>query len=155
MDTFGEFRPSAAEAMMVVADQMRTLKGEEEEEKDYRAKRLAQKLRIWMLKFLSRQILSRSDVGKMDELEEMEQVARILEQTEVTDVDHKKKERLGQTESETEGESSAARESDRAKVPVGRKDQEQGGKAEKVRQRPSVNEWIGWWILMKRWRASQ
>ena len=104
MDTFGGFGPSAAEAMMVVADQMRTLKGEEEEEKDYRAKRLAQKLRIWMLKFLSRQILSRSDVGKMDELEEMEQVARILEQTEVTDVDHKKKERLGQTESETESE---------------------------------------------------
>lgn len=104
MDTFGGFGPSATEAMMVVVDQMRTLKGEEEEEKDYRAKRLAQKLRIWMLKFLARQVLSRSEVGKLDEMEEMEQVARILERTEVADVDAKERERGGETETEDEGE---------------------------------------------------
>lgn len=40
-----------------------------------------------MLKFLARQVLSRSEVGKLDEMEEMEQVARILERTEVADVD--------------------------------------------------------------------
>ncbi len=78
MDTFGGFGPSAAAALEVVANQMRTLKGEEEEEKGYKAKRLAQKLRVWMLKFLARQVLSRSAVGKLEEEEEMEEMSRTL-----------------------------------------------------------------------------
>ncbi len=72
MDTFGGFGPSASEALEVVANQMRTLKGEEEGEKEFRAKRLAQKLRVTMLRFVGRQILSRSKVGRMEERVEEE-----------------------------------------------------------------------------------
>ena len=70
MDTFGGFGPSAAEAIEIVADQMRTLKGEEESEKEFKAKRLAQKLRVVVLRFVARQILSRTDVGRLEEKSE-------------------------------------------------------------------------------------
>jgi hypothetical protein len=67
MDTFGGFGPSATEALEVVADQIRTLKGEEEDEKEYKAKRIAQKLRVVMLRFVARQILSRTNVDRIED----------------------------------------------------------------------------------------
>ena len=73
MDTFGGFGPSAAEALGVVADQLRTVKGEDEDDKEFRAKRIAQKLRIVMLRYVARQILSRSNVGRMEEIQEEEE----------------------------------------------------------------------------------
>ena len=73
MDTFGGFGPSAAAALGVVADQLRTVKGEEEDHKEYRAKRIAQKLRIVMLRYVARQIISRSDVGRTEEIQEGEE----------------------------------------------------------------------------------
>ena len=73
MDTFGGFGPSAAEALGVVADQLRTVKGEEEDDREYRAKRIAQKLRIVMLRYVARQILSRSNVGRTEEIQDEEE----------------------------------------------------------------------------------
>ena len=73
MDTFGGFGPSAAEALGVVADQLRTVKGEDEDDREYRAKRIAQKLRIVMLRYVARQILSRSNVGRTEEIQDEEE----------------------------------------------------------------------------------
>ena len=90
MDTFGGFGPSAAEALEVVADQMRTLKGEEDQEKEFRAKRLAQKLRITMFRAMGHQILARASVGRLEEMEaqtEWEEESEEEEEEEASDVE--------------------------------------------------------------------
>lgn len=90
MDTFGGFGPSASEALEVVADQMRTLKGEEDQEKEFRAKRLAQKLRITMFRAMGHQILARASVGRLEEMEaqtEWEEESEEEEEEEASDVE--------------------------------------------------------------------
>ena len=103
MDTFGGFGPSASEALEVVADQMRTLKGEEDQEKEFRAKRLAQKLRITMFRAMGHQILARASVGRLEEMEaqtEWEEESEEEEEEELTDKEEDEEEKKKREEEE-------------------------------------------------------
>ncbi len=74
MDTFGGIGPKAKEALMTIANEVRRMKNEEEEDKGSETKRMAQKLRLKCLKAVANQILYRSCVGELEEgtKEEME-----------------------------------------------------------------------------------
>ena len=70
LDTFGGLGPNAADALEILADETRTMKDEDEEEGAFRAKRMAQKLRLMVMRYVARQILSRSGVGRETEMTE-------------------------------------------------------------------------------------
>ena len=67
IDTFGGLGPNAKEALATIAKDLRKMKGDEDEDEWYRTKRMAQKLRLTVLKAVARQILYRSCVGVLEE----------------------------------------------------------------------------------------